>query len=209
MKKYIVAISILLIGSAAYADKVLKPSPSKVTYYEKLLVQELFENIQMMSSIEGDFFQTDNYTKKNKGALGRFYFEYPRKILFDYDPPNHIAIVANRGQVLIRDTKRKSKKYYPASQTPMKFLSEKPEKLAFGDKVKDVYEKDNIVYVRITQQSLFGKADVTLEFNKNKRELIGWTSHEKRNNVHVELYNLSYGKDLDDGLFYIEPNEIK
>ena len=179
-----------------------------VTYTERVLVKELFEETQSLHSIEGEFFQTDTYSKKGKGALGFFYFQYPKKINFTYSPPNQIEIRANGRQVIIKDIKRDRNKYYPASQTPMKFLSERPEKIAFSDKVKNVFKKDGVLFVRVEQRNMFGKADITLEFDLGTRRLQGWTVHEKKNNVHVELYNLKYGNELNEDLFYIEPHKV-
>ena len=202
----ILGIIMLAFSSMANADEnkiVIKME--KVTPNERALVAEIFTRIRRNETISGEFFQTDNYTAKNKGALGFFYFETPKKINFTYSPPNKIQIISNGSQILVKDEKRRSKKYYPAGSTPLKFLTEDPQKLAYSDKVKDVYEKENKIFVRMSQDSVFGKSDMTVEFTKNSLELLGWTVHEKRNDVHIELYNMKYNTQLDDNLFYVEP----
>lgn len=205
-----ILLGIFLITVASIADAnndkiVIKMEA--VTDSERALVSEIFKRIRRNETISGEFFQTDNFTQKNKGALGFFYFQTPRKLNFTYSPPNKIQIISNGQQIMIKDEKRRSKKYYPAGATPMKFLTEDPVKLAYSDKIQDVYEKGDKIFVRMAQDSVLGKADMTVEFSKISLELLGWTVHEKKNDVHVELYNMEYNKPLDKDLFYVEPHE--
>jgi len=203
----ILGIIMLSLSSIAQADNNrIVIQMEKVTQSERALVAEIFKRIRRNETISGEFFQTDNYTKKNKGALGYFYFETPKKINFTYSPPNKIQIISNGSQIIVKDEKRRSKKYYPAGSTPLKFLTEDPKKLAYSDKVKDVYEKENKIFVRMSQDSVFGKSDMTVEFSKDALELLGWTVHERKNDVHIELYNMNYNRQLDDKLFYVEPS---
>lgn len=177
----------------------------KVTNSERNLVAEIFRRLKRKQTIQGEFFQTDRYSKKDKGALGFFYFQQPNKLNFTYSPPNPIKIISNGQQVLIKNESRNQNKYYPASSTPMKFLTGDPQKIAYGKKIKNVYSKNNKIYVRMMQNNIFGKADMTVEFQEDDLKLLGWTIHEKDNDIHIELYNRSYNKKLNQDLFDIEP----
>lgn len=205
-------ISVILLsylpGQAISATESLVLNMPNVTYTERALVFELFNNLKEQQTMQGRFFQTHQGGKDGLGANGVFYFSHPKQFLFDYDPPNEISIVSNGRQVLIKDEKRKSNKYYPISQTPMKFLSFDPNSEKAKKALTDVRISGGIVFVEILQNSLAGQRYVTLEFNREDKKLIGWSTKERSGLVHVELFNITYGKPINSDLFYVEPRKI-
>ena len=182
----------------------------KVTESEKAKFAEALRRLHRKTTISGSFFQTDNNSKQGKGALGKFYFQQPRKINFTYSPPNNVEVISNGSQVIIKEEKRgrKNKKYYPASSTPLKFLVKDPNDYAYSDVVKDIYSKEDSFFVNVIQDSIFGKNNMTIIFSNTDLSLTGWVVHEKKNNIEVELYDVVYDKDLNQDLFYVEPNTI-
>jgi outer membrane lipoprotein-sorting protein len=103
-----------------------------------------------MTSLEGNFSQTD---ANNKRTNGRFYVLRPGKIRFDYAPPSPLRIVADGHSLGIQDKNLKTVEKYPIKSTPFRLLLAKTVDLGRDAKIVGV-EKDD------------GRLAITLEDRK-------------------------------------------
>jgi len=103
-----------------------------------------------MTSLEGNFEQTD---ANNKRTSGRFYVLRPGKIRFDYAPPSPLRIVADGYSLGIQDKSLKTVEKYPIKSTPFRLLLAPTVDLGRDAKIVGV-EREN------------GKLAITLEDRK-------------------------------------------
>ncbi|MEM8643733.1 MAG: outer membrane lipoprotein carrier protein LolA, partial [Pseudomonadota bacterium] len=103
-----------------------------------------------MTSLEGNFEQTD---ANNKRTSGRFYVLRPGKIRFDYAPPSPLRIVADGYSLGIQDKSLKTVEKYPIKSTPFRLLL--ANKVDLGRDAKIVGVEQDV-----------GKLAITLEDRK-------------------------------------------
>ena len=82
-------------------------------------VQQINAYFNEITNLQGSFEQVD---PNNKRTTGRFFVERPGKILFDYDPPSKLRILANGHSLAIEDSDLKTVEKYPIESTPFRLL---------------------------------------------------------------------------------------
>ena len=152
-----------------------------------------------VTSLEGNFEQTDS---SNKRSNGPFYVLPPGKIRFDYAPPNPLRIIADGHSLAIEDKSLKTVEKYPIKSTPFRLLLAKNVDLGRDAKIVGV-ERDNSV-LAITLEDRNGTAGhIKLSFDSGSQlELREWTITDAQGlTTRVTVDNLVRGRKKSSRFF--------
>jgi outer membrane lipoprotein-sorting protein len=136
---------------------------------------------------------------------GQLYVRRPGKMLFHFDPPARIEIVADGRSVAVRDQKLDTQDLYFIAQTPLKFLLADHIDLAKDTTVKSVTMDENAAAIEIEDKATFGgTAEVSLVFDPDTFALKQWTVIDAQGfQTVVTLFNLDLTTEPDPQLFHI------
>jgi len=150
-----------------------------------------------------DFVQIGPDGERSEGQL---YVRRPGRMLFHYEPPARLEIVADGRSVAVRDQNLDTQDLYFIAQTPLKFLLADHIDLAKDTTVKRVAMDDNAATVEIEDKATFGgTADVTLVFDPDSFALKQWTVIDAQGfQTVVTLFNIDLKSEPDPQLFHID-----
>jgi len=155
--------------------------------------------------LNADFVQVAPDGKRSEGKL---YVERPGHMLFRFEPPARLEIVADGRSVAVRDQKLNTQDLYFIGQTPLKFLLSDHIDLAKDTNVKRVASDEHSVTIEIEDKAtLGGSADISLVFDPATFALKQWTVNDAQGfQTVVTLFNLDLTTRPDPDLFAI--NEL-
>lgn len=142
------------------------------------------------ASIQARFVQHNAQGQKAEGAL---YVQRPGQLVFKYDPPSTLEIVADGKSVAVRDSKLRTNDVYSIGQTPLKFLVKDRVNLASDSKLLNVStDAQGVVRVALSDSStLGGTSKITLIFDSRANQLKQWNIVDPQGyETTVALYNL-------------------
>ena len=150
-----------------------------------------------------DFVQIGPDGQRSEGQL---YVDRPGRMLFHYDEPARLEIVADGRSVAVRDQKLDTQDLYFISQTPLKFLLKDHVDLAKDTTVKRVTLDDNAATIEIEDKATFGgSADIVLVFDPDSFALKQWTVVDAQGfQTVVSLFNVDLTTKPDPDLFHID-----
>jgi outer membrane lipoprotein-sorting protein len=137
---------------------------------------------------------------------GRLYVDRPGRMLFHYDAPARLEIVADGRSVAVRDQKLETQDLYFIAQTPLKFLLKDHVDLAKDTTVKRVTIDDNATTIEIEDKATFGgSAEIALVFDPDSFALKQWTVIDAQGfQTVVSLFNVDLTAKPDPDLFHIQ-----
>jgi len=141
-------------------------------------------------AIQARFIQHNAQGQKAEGSL---YVRRPGQLVFKYDPPSTLEVVADGKSVAVRDSKLRTNDVYSISQTPLKFLLKDRINLASDTKLLNVAtDADGIVRVALSDSStLGGTSQITLIFDSRANQLKQWNIVDPQGyRTTVALYNI-------------------
>lgn len=186
---------------------LVKSKATDITPDEQKIVDILLEELNKKKTMQGEFFQSDARTDRQKGAYGKFYYQKPGLISFVYTPPNDMKITSDGKSVLVDSKRARTLDLYPVKKTPMRFLLGDIRSLSKDGLIRRVKIEKNKIKLLLEQNS-WGARQMTLEFDKKTLELVGWIVHEEKSDIGVELYNVVYDKAVDKSLFKIDYGRV-
>ena len=134
-----------------------------------------FDDARVMTA---DFVQIGPDGGRSEGQL---YVARPGKLLFKFNPPERLEIVADGRTVAVRDQKLGTQDLYFIAQTPLKFLLADHIDLAKDTSVKRVDIDENAATIEIEDKATFGgKSDISLVFDPTTFALKQWTVIDPR-----------------------------
>lgn len=148
------------------------------------------EWLNSYEAIQARFIQHNAQGQKAEGAL---YVRRPGQLVFKYDPPSTLEVVADGKSVAVRDSKLRTNDVYSISQTPLKFLLKDRINLASDTKLLNVAtDADGIVRVALSDSStLGGTSQITLIFDSRANQLKQWNIVDPQGyRTTVALYNI-------------------
>ena len=150
-----------------------------------------------------DFVQIGPDGQRSEGQL---YVDRPGRMLFHYDEPARLEIVADGRSVAVRDQKLDTQDLYFIAQTPLKFLLKDHVDLAKDTTVKRVTLDDNAATIEIEDKATFGgSADIVLVFDPDSFALKQWTVVDAQGfQTVVSLFNVDLTTKPDPDLFHID-----
>jgi len=153
-------------------------------------------------TMNGEFVQ---FGPTGERSEGKFFLARPGKVLFQYNPPTTISVVADGKSVLIHDKRLQTYDIWPLSKTPLKFLLDSTLDLASSERVESVTVEPDLIRVVIVDDSKFGGGRLTLFFDAATNELRQWTvTDEQGLETTVAIYNVEVGNELSQKIFRID-----
>lgn len=159
-----------------------------------------FDDARVMTA---DFVQIGPDGTRSEGEL---HVERPGRMLFKYNPPQRMEIVADGRSVAVRDQKLGTQDLYFIGQTPLKFLLADHIDLAKDTRVKRVDVDDRAATIEIEDKAAFGgTADIALVFDPESFALKQWTVLDAQGfQTVVTLFNVDLVTKPDPALFHID-----
>ena len=154
-------------------------------------------------AMTADFVQIGPDGDRSEGEL---YVRRPGRMLFHYEPPARLEIVADGRSVAVRDQKLDTQDLYFIAQTPLKFLLADRIDLAKDTTVKRVAMDENAATIEIEDKATFGgTAEVALVFDPDSFALKQWTVIDAQGfQTVVTLFNVDLTSEPDPQLFHID-----
>ena len=151
-----------------------------------------------------NFVQVSASGHRTEGELA---LERPGKMLFHYDPPAHLEIIADGTSVAVRDTELGTEDLYFIGQTPLKFLLQDHIDLAKDTKLLSIAADDRNVAIELEDNAtLGGSSHLTLIFDPKTFALTQWIVIDpQRSQTIVTLSNVDLTSRPDESLFVIPP----
>jgi outer membrane lipoprotein-sorting protein len=154
-------------------------------------------------TMTADFVQIGPDGQRSEGQL---YVDRPGRMLFHYNPPARLEIVADGRSVAVRDQKLETQDLYFIAQTPLKFLLKDHVDLAKDTTVKRVAIDENAATIEIEDKATFGgSAEIALVFDPDSFALKQWTVIDAQGfQTVVSLFNVDLTAKPDPNLFHIQ-----
>jgi outer membrane lipoprotein-sorting protein len=193
---------------AAPAKDVVKskdaaPATDKPEITSAEAVERANAYLESARTMTADFVQIGPDGQRSEGQL---YVERPGRMLFHFDPPAKLEIVADGRSVAVRDQKLDTQDLYFIAQTPLKFLLNDHIDLAKDTTIKDVTIDDNAATIEIEDKATFGgSAEIALVFDPDSFALKQWTVIDAQGfQTVVSLFNIDLTTKPDPNLFHID-----
>ena len=194
----IAALAAALATTANSAEAVAR------TPQETIALNSISAKLGAVRTMNGEFVQ---FGPAGGRTEGKFFLARPGKVLFQYDPPTPISVIADGKSVLVHDTRLQTYDIWPLSKTPLKFLLDSTLDLASSDRVESVIIEPHLVRIVVVDDSKFGGGRLTLFFDAASNELRQWTvTDEQGLETTVALYNVEVGNKLSQKIFRIDYN---
>jgi outer membrane lipoprotein-sorting protein len=188
------------------AKKEAKPSPD-ASQSPELSPAEIIDKASAFLNdarlMTADFVQIGTDGARSEGQL---YVSRPGKLLFRYNPPSPLEIVADGRSVAVRDQNLGTQDLYFIQQTPLKFLLADHIDLTKDLRVTRVGIDDKAATVEIEDKQTFGgKSVITLLFDPTTFALKQWTVVDPQGfQTVVTLFDLDLVSKPDPELFRID-----
>jgi outer membrane lipoprotein-sorting protein len=187
---------------AAPAKEAAKPTPRPELSPAEIVAKAnaYLDSARVMTA---DFVQIGPDGERSEGEL---HVRRPGRMLFHYEPPARLEIVADGRSVAVRDQNLDTQDLYFIAQTPLKFLLADHIDLAKDTTVKRVAMDDNAATVEIEDKATFGgTAEVTLVFDPDSFALKQWTVIDAQGfQTVVTLFNIDLTSEPDPQMFHID-----
>lgn len=168
-------------------------------------VQRINDYFNSFKTMIGDFVQVDPDGTRQQG---QFYILKPGRVLFEYEAPSRIELVADGRSVAVRDKRLKTQDITPLSATPLRFLLSENFNLARNANVTGVYQDDIFATVVIEEkQPMVGTYRLMIMFDAKTMQLKQWTVTDPQGyDTTVAVSNLDTSQRPDPMMFVINRN---
>ncbi|WP_248310305.1 outer-membrane lipoprotein carrier protein LolA [Bosea sp. 117] len=168
-------------------------------------IERINNYFNSFKTMTGTFVQVDPDGTRKQGEFSIF---KPGRVLFEYDPPSQIVLVADGRSVSVRDKRLKTQDISPLSQTPLRFLLSENLDLARNGNVTGVYQDDVFATVVLEEnQPMVGTYRLMIMFDAKTMQLKQWTVTDPQGyDTTVAVYNLNTSVRPDPMLFVINRN---
>lgn len=163
------------------------------------LVRKVNDYFNNMRNLEGRFLQTDPDDKKKKG---KFYFERPGKVRFDYALPSKLRIVSNGQYLAIEDHDLNTSDRYPIDSTPFRLLLAKDVDLLRDARILGIESTSDLLVVSLEDRSRDAAGQIRLFFSRSDMHLKQWIITDPQGlNTRIEVADLEVNKKVAPDLF--------
>lgn len=107
-------------------------------------------------------------------AEGRAFLSRPGQLRFEYDPPEHLLMVATDWRVVLQDTRTRQTNTIPLDRTPLGLLLAEEVRLRGGVTVRDLQDIGGELHVALIKTDEPGLGELQLVFGQNPLELRRW-----------------------------------
>jgi outer membrane lipoprotein-sorting protein len=165
-------------------------------------VERINNYFNSFKTMTGTFTQVDPDGSRKKGT---FYILKPGRVLFEYNPPSQVVLVADGRSVSVRDKKLKTQDITPLAATPLRFLLSENLDLSRNSNVVGVYQDDVFATVVLEEkQPAVGTYRLMIMFDAKTLQLKQWTVTDPQGyDTTVAVYNLNTTERPDPMMFVI------
>lgn len=165
-------------------------------------VERINNYFNSFKTMTGTFTQVDPDGSRKKGT---FYILKPGRVLFEYNPPSQVVLVADGRSVSVRDKRLKTQDITPLSATPLRFLLSENLDLSRNGNVVGVYQDELFATVVMEEkQPAVGTYRLMIMFDAKTLQLKQWTVTDPQGyDTTVAVYNLNTAEKPDPMMFVI------
>jgi len=181
------------------ADATAAPQPAKLSPEDRVLVGQIEDYLNDISTVEAGFVQM---TAQGQYAKGRLYLQRPGRMRFEYEPPTPYLLVSDGTWFIYVDQELEQVTYLPLSKTPADLLLRENFSFSEGLVVTAIEKRPSTVRVDVVDADRPEAGRVTLTFVRRPLSLKSWTVHDPQGQrIQVTLVDPRYGGPLDKSLF--------
>jgi outer membrane lipoprotein-sorting protein len=159
-----------------------------------------------LKTLKAGFIQIDPNGNIDQGV---FYLSRPGRLRFSYQPPSPTLVVANNGNVWVRNAHLNTVDRYSISDTPLELLLKDKVDLKRNPAIVGVDDANGAITIHARSSSNRVQGNITLVFTSADLELRQWTVKDSQGLVTtVALRELQTGMPLPETLF-IPPQKDK
>jgi outer membrane lipoprotein-sorting protein len=193
-------------GGAAWQTNVAQPpqaapAPAPLQETDAEVVGKVNDYFNKLSDLQGSFLQTDPDGRHKKG---RFYFQRPGKVRFDYIQPAGLRIISNGVTLAIEDQSANTSEKYPLDVTPFKLLLSEKVDLAVDARILGVEQGPELTVLTVEDKSGDNSGRIRLFFNKADMSLKEWIITDAQGlDTRIEVSEVEQNKKVAENLFII------
>jgi outer membrane lipoprotein-sorting protein len=165
------------------------------------LVIKVNDYFNKLTDLQGTFIQTDPDSRQK---AGRFYFQRPGKIRFDYALPSKLRIISDGRNLSIEDRDMNTSERYPLDVTPFRLLLSETVDLANDAKILGVEQGPDIIVLTAEDKSGDSSGRIRLLFNKADMSLKEWIITDAQGlDTRIQVSDLEQNKKVAENFFLI------
>ena len=175
---------------------------------DQQIVTKVNAYFNKLADLQGIFLQTDPDGKQRRG---RFYFQRPGKIRFDYAPPSGLRIVSDGRYLAIEDREMNTSEHYPLDVTPFKLLLSETVDLANDAKVTSIEQGPDTYVLTVEEKTADNSSSGRIRLFMTKSatgdvSLKEWIITDAQGlDTRIEVSELDQTKKLAENFFMISP----
>lgn len=188
------------IGAGANWQANLSAQPAAPLQASDLeIVEKVNAWFNSLTDLQGTFTQTD---PDNKQKRGKFYFERPGKVRFDYGAPSKLKIISDGKYLAIEDHDLQTSDRYPLEMTPFRLLLAEKVDLANDAKIISLEQGPDTIVLTVEDKKGDTAGRIRLFFNKADMRLKEWIITDAQGlDTRIEVANLEENKQVSANLF--------
>jgi outer membrane lipoprotein-sorting protein len=168
---------------------------------EAQIVTKVNDYFNKLTDLQGTFIQTDPDSRQK---AGRFYFQRPGKIRFDYALPSKLRIISDGRSLSIEDRDMNTSERYPLDVTPFRLLLSETVDLANDAKILGVEQGPEMVVVTVEDKNGDSSGRIRLLFNRADMTLKEWIITDAQGlDTRIQVSDLEQNKKVAENFFMI------
>jgi outer membrane lipoprotein-sorting protein len=180
-----------------------QPAPAPVQESDTQVVSKVNDYFNKLSDLQGIFLQTDPDGKQKRG---KFYFQRPGKVRFDYIQPASLRIISDGRTLAIEDQSANTRETYPLDVTPFKLLLSEKVDLAVDARILGVEQGPDLTVLTVEDKTGDSSGRIRLFFNKADMSLKEWIITDAQGlDTRIEVSEVEQNKKVSENAFIISP----
>ena len=166
------------------------------------LIQQVETYLNQVQSMSGRFVQSSGHM-----ATGQFWIQRPGNMLFEYDPPDPLRLVAHNGTLVFQDTKLGQVSKIGLGSTPLSILLASHVSLSGATRLTDIQDAPTQVQLSLVLTNNPGEGLLAIVLAKNPWRLVQWTVEDAQARItEVRLAQVQINPVIDPARFTL-PHE--
>ena len=168
--------------------------------------QQIADHFTRVQTMMGEFVQ---FGPSGEQTGGKFFIQRPGRVLFLYEEPSNIRVVADGQSVVVNNKKLNTWDVYPLDKTPLNLVLGSQIDLS-GGRVKSVSEEADLTTIVMQDKQIFGDSQITMMFDPATYDLRQWTIRDAQGkDTTVMIYNVREGVTFGADTFKIDYHRIR
>lgn len=193
---FFLAIATLVVMGAG------QPAPQRLPSFsdtQRTDLDRISTYLNGLKTLKADFIQIDPDGTIDQGT---FYLSRPGRLRFEYRPPNPTLVVANDGNVWVKNSQLNTVDRYSLSDTPLGLLLKNGVDLRRNRAIVGIDDENGVITLHARTSTNRAQGNITLVFTSASLELRQWTVKDNQGLLTtVALRDVQTGMALPDSLF--------